>query len=221
MNRPFCFFIMPFRPELNFFYLYLKRHLDIAHNIDCERGDERILTKSVLEKISDYIRKSDVIIADCSGKNPNVFYELGLAHAADKKVILLSQDEAADAPVDIRHFEFIKYNLKDDEKVLIDIDNAIRNVLSTRYETLYVDARTIFRQFRDESKIAVKEASKEIFVLRISNYEKTRDLPLASDEYTLKEVVLPRIIEDPSDIQIMSAITNWLSRVSLVKPTDD
>jgi hypothetical protein len=48
---------MPFKPELHFLSLYLKDHTQDKHNIDCERGDEQILTKSLMEKIANYIRR--------------------------------------------------------------------------------------------------------------------------------------------------------------------
>jgi hypothetical protein len=41
-------------------------------------------------------------------RNPNVFYELGLAHALNKEVILLTQD-INDVPFDLRHFRIIVY----------------------------------------------------------------------------------------------------------------
>ena len=72
------FIIMPFKPELHYFYLYLKQYLEGKHNIRCERGDSRVLTKPIAEKINTYIKEAELIIADCSGRNPNVFYELGM-----------------------------------------------------------------------------------------------------------------------------------------------
>ncbi|MCI0695634.1 nucleoside 2-deoxyribosyltransferase [candidate division KSB1 bacterium] len=102
-----CFVMMPFVPELHYFYLYLKQHIEQHHGIGCERADDRILTKPFLDKINDLIRDADVIIADCSGRNPNVFYELGIAHALKKDVILITKDPVGVAPSDIRHFEFI------------------------------------------------------------------------------------------------------------------
>ena len=82
---PNCFVIMPFRPELNFFYRAIKSHIEQTFpEVRVERGDDRVLTKPILEKIVDFIRQADVVIADCSGRNPNVFYELGIAHALEK-----------------------------------------------------------------------------------------------------------------------------------------
>jgi nucleoside 2-deoxyribosyltransferase len=213
-TRPFCFVIMPFRPELNYLYLYLKRHIEDQHNIDCERGDAQILTKPLLEKIADYIRRADVLIADCTGRNPNVFYELGIAHANDKKVILISQDTVSEAPADIRHFEFIQYNLADHATFTAQIDNALSNVFSDRYTKLYEDALTLFSQFRKDSGSRVIQAQREVFVSRITNVERTRQASIEGDEYEKAEVLLPRIIADSGDVEVMTQITRWLSALA-------
>ena len=209
--RPFCFVIMPFRAELNYFYLYLKRHVEDIHNIDCERGDAQILTKPVLEKIADYIRKADVLIADCTGRNPNVFYELGVAHASDKKVILISQDAVEEAPVDIRHFEFIRYTLADHSSFTAQLDNALRNVFADRYANLFDEAVKIFASFRKETGSNVLAASRESFISRMSTFERTQQLQLGIEDGERAEVLLPRIIADSGDVRVMMQITKWLS----------
>jgi len=142
------FVIMPYRPELHYFYLFLKRHIEEHHNIDCERGDAQILTKPLLEKIADYIGRADVIVANCTGRNPNVFYELGLAHARDKKVILITQEDVKEAPADIRHYEFVQDTPGDDAEFLASLDNALRNVFSNRYDDLYARAQTAVPDFQ-------------------------------------------------------------------------
>jgi nucleoside 2-deoxyribosyltransferase len=92
---------MPFRPELHFFYLYIQNYLKSEHGIECERGDAKVLTIPLLEKIKKQIADADMIIADMSGRNPNVFYELGLADALGKKVVLITQD-VDNVPTDVR-----------------------------------------------------------------------------------------------------------------------
>jgi len=210
-TRPFCFVIMPFRAELNYFYLYIKRHIEEEHNIDCERGDAQVLTKPLLEKIADYIRRADVLVADCTGRNPNVFYELGIAHANNKKVILISQDSVDEAPADIRHFEFIRYNLADHAAFTSQLDNALRNVFSDRYAKLYDDALEIFSQFRKATGSKVQPASRESFVSRVSVVERTRQVPFGTDATEKAEILLPRIIADSGDVEVMMQITKWLS----------
>ncbi len=48
------------------------------------------------------------MICDCTGKNPNVFYEAGIAHTLGKEVILITQS-ASDVPFDLRHLRYVSY----------------------------------------------------------------------------------------------------------------
>lgn len=59
---------MPFIEELHYFYLYMRDHIGNLHHMDCERGDAQVLTVPILEKITAYNWKADVIVADCTGK---------------------------------------------------------------------------------------------------------------------------------------------------------
>jgi nucleoside 2-deoxyribosyltransferase len=169
------------------------------------------LTKPILDKINDFIRKADVIIADCSGRNPNVFYELGIAHAREKKVILITNDsDIHEAPSDIRHYEFIHYELDKHTEFLKKLDNALHNVFFESYEGLYERAMDIFNEFMQATHVQVQIASKEIFLSRVATAECTRDPPSLDDDDGMREFVLPRIIDDSSDAIIMSQITKWL-----------
>jgi hypothetical protein len=54
------------------------------------------------------IDRSRVVIADCTGRNPNVFYEIGIAHTLGREVILITQNNA-DIPFDLRHLRYVQY----------------------------------------------------------------------------------------------------------------
>ena len=66
--------------------------------------------QNVLKDIVEGIATADVIIADLTGLNANVFYELGLAHAMNKKVIIITQ-AIDDLPIDIRSYRANQYSL--------------------------------------------------------------------------------------------------------------
>lgn len=206
-----CFVIMPFSPELHYFYLYMKKYIEEVHNICCERADGQVLTMPILDKINDSIQNADVIIADCSGRNPNVFYELGIAHAQGKKVILITKDPINEAPSDIRHFEFIKYELEKDTEFFKKLDNALRNVFIKDYEELHKRATNIFNEFKNTTNLDVKMVSKDLFLSNISAAEKTRDLSFLEDGWALKEFLLPKIIQNSNDFDVMQEIIRWLS----------
>lgn len=76
------------------------------------RGDEIFSSGSVVEQIWEHIEKSKVLLADLTGKNANVFYELGLAHAARKPVIFTSAS-VDDVPFDLRHLRVIIYDQRE------------------------------------------------------------------------------------------------------------
>ncbi len=206
-----CFVIMPFREEFHFFYLYLRRHIEEKHGVTCRRGDADILTVPLLEKINDYIRNADVLIADCSGRNPNVFYELGMAHALGKKVILITKDPVAEAPTDIRHMEFIQYNLGNHVDFLEKLDNALHRVFIDRYEELYDAAVDLFTEFRQDTNARIEIAPKELFVERVAAAGRTQDLPLATDRLSVMEFALPRVISDNNDFGVMIQLTQWIT----------
>ncbi len=116
--KPFVFVLMPFDPVFDDVYKLGIKAAAIEAGGYCERVDEQIFEERMLDRIYNQINKADVIIADLTGKNPNVFYETGYAHALEKKVILLTQ-HSEDIPFDLKHHYHIVYegsitNLKDE-----------------------------------------------------------------------------------------------------------
>jgi nucleoside 2-deoxyribosyltransferase len=116
--KPFTFVLMPFDVKFDDVYnLGIKPACNEAGSF-CERVDEQIFEDSILQRIYNQISKADIIIADMTGRNPNVFYEVGYAHALGKTVILLTQNDN-DIPFDLKHYPHIIYeqsitNLKDE-----------------------------------------------------------------------------------------------------------
>ncbi len=109
--RLFCFVLMPFSSEFDDFYNYGIKESCKAAGAYCERVDEQIYQDTILSRIYNQISKADVIIADMTGRNPNVFYEVGYAHALNKPTILLTQT-GEDIPFDLKHFPHIIYEKK-------------------------------------------------------------------------------------------------------------
>jgi len=106
--KPFVFVLMPFDKELDDTYKFGIK--DAAKDAECyaERLDEQIFEEGMLERIFNQISKADVIVADMTGRNPNVFYEVGYAHALNKIVLLLTQKKE-DIPFDLQHRQHIIY----------------------------------------------------------------------------------------------------------------
>ena len=109
MSNPTAFVLMPFENELQEVYEHLiKQPLgDIGYKV--ERADDIRSQGNILADIIQAIIKSDLIVADLTGANPNVYYETGIAHALQKKVILLTQD-IGELPFDLRSYRVIEYD---------------------------------------------------------------------------------------------------------------
>lgn len=107
-NKLFAFVLMPFDSSFNDTYQMGIKETASSLNIKAERVDEQIFQEGILERIYRQIDISDIIIADMTGQNPNVFYEVGYAHAKEKICILLTHN-ADDIPFDLKHHRHIVY----------------------------------------------------------------------------------------------------------------
>jgi hypothetical protein len=94
-----CFVLMPFAKEFDLVYDTVEASL--RGLMLCTRADDLRLGKPILERILRGIATAELIIADLTGRNPNVFYELALAHTRTKDVLLLTQS-IDDVPFDLR-----------------------------------------------------------------------------------------------------------------------
>lgn len=105
----YCFVLMPFQDEL--LEVYEDCIKEALKEIDylCERADDIFHNTSIIDVIWTKICSAEIIVADLTGKNPNVFYEVGIAHTLGKEVILLTQNPE-DVPFDLRHLRYIHYS---------------------------------------------------------------------------------------------------------------
>ena len=106
--KPFVFVLMPFSPDFDDVYgLAIKPACERA-GAYAERVDEQIFEGSILQRIYNQISKADIVVSDLTGRNENVFYETGYAHALGKRTVLLTQN-VDDIPFDLKHFSHIVY----------------------------------------------------------------------------------------------------------------
>lgn len=214
-KQRYCFVAMPFRPELNYFFLYLKRYLEENYGLRVERGDASVLTKPLMDKIREQILRADLVIGDVTGSNANVFYELGLAHAGGKQILFLTQDTPEKTPVDIRQFEFIQYDLGKHDELLAKIDNAIRNAFGQKYEGLFEKAREYLQRFNNETGLNCQQKQLDDFQALVMRGEQTGGIPPEDQEDMLVQFLLPKIISDFTDSVVIIKYTEWVSSLSI------
>ncbi len=207
-----CFVVMPFRPELRYMYLFIKQHIEATFpGVSCERGDDKILTRPILEKVAGYIKQADVVIADCSGRNPNVFYELGMAHALDKPVVLITYDEIQEAPTDIRAFEFIRYS--DDEKSFADkLDKALGQILGNPFDEIYDQTSIFFEEFRNSVHLPLVKVTKNEFTALAAAKARISGIPKLDNNKAIASLFLALMVQGPADLDVMLAIREWIQQ---------
>ncbi len=74
----------------------------------CLRADDIWDDSTVIQDVFSLIFRSHIVICDFSGRNPNVFYEAGIAHTLGKHVVPITQS-ADDIPFDLRHHRYALY----------------------------------------------------------------------------------------------------------------
>lgn len=99
--------MMPFSPHFTRVYDAIKNAARTA-GFQCLRVDDIWQDSVLVQDIFSLIVRSRIVICDFSGKNPNVFYEAGIAHTLGKLVVPITQS-GADVPADLRHHRYLEY----------------------------------------------------------------------------------------------------------------
>src|SRR5687768_1548095 len=88
----YAFVLMPFEDAFEDVYRIGIKEAAHKIGIHAERLDDQLYSEGMLDRIYRQIEAADVIIADMSGRNANVFYEVGYAHAKDKLCLLITNN---------------------------------------------------------------------------------------------------------------------------------
>ena len=127
---PTCFVIMPFQDPFNYYYDEIIKPAGQKAGFMTQRADDIMGPGAFMQDVANGMKDATVIIAELTGRNPNVFYELGLAHAWGKPVIMLTQ-RREDVPSDLLALKWIFYSTVLPtwaEKLANDIISALRAV---------------------------------------------------------------------------------------------
>ena len=132
LNERLAFMLSPFgKPFDTIFTNHIKPTVENIHELICVRADNIYDNQPVIDDIWRLTNEARIIIAELTGKNPNVFYETGLAHAIGKEVILITQS-MDDVPFDLRHRRCIVYEHTPEgiDKLKDDLTNTITSILN-------------------------------------------------------------------------------------------
>lgn len=133
----FCFVLLPFEEPYTLVYEdHIKKVVESSH-YECGKADDFYAATDVMKDIWRQLNRASLIVADVSTRNPNVMYEIGLAHTVGKPVILLTQTIDA-IPFDLRGVRHILYEYtprgcrKLEERLVKAIEETAEDYKSTK-----------------------------------------------------------------------------------------
>lgn len=152
MSKTKVFVIMPFTDEFFESYEMIKEHF--SDNFEFSHAGDEDNQQNILADIIPPIYTADIVLADLTGLNPNVMYELGIAHSFNKKTIMLTRDDLGSLPFDLKQYRAKDYSTH--FKKFYDLIAYLeKNLQGAR------DGSVIFNNpvgdFMDRSKIAPEE----------------------------------------------------------------
>ena len=130
--RPRAFVIMEFSEPFNSFFKHVVRPVAERLGLEAFRASDVYKPGVILADILRDIVESEIIIAEITSGNPNVFYELGHAHAMGKQTILLADRASTKLPFDVRGFRVIFYDnsISGKPEVERQLEEHLRNILA-------------------------------------------------------------------------------------------
>lgn len=141
LDPKLVFVILPFEKTIVFEKIIKPVVEGPDFRLICKKADDLFTTGAVMQDIADSLKKSSVVVADLSGRNPNVFYELGLAHAFRKSVVLLTQSDD-DVPSDLKAHRYYRYSL-DTTKGIKQFESTLKSIFSTELESSLIVAESL------------------------------------------------------------------------------
>lgn len=196
-----CFVLMPFGEKFDAVYRTLIAPSVEDAGLSVMRADEMTTPGFIIEQIRSAIQQSRLCIADVTGANPNVLYELGFAQASGKPVVMIAET-AESAPFDIAAERIFVYgtSLSDSRNGL---EGAIKTVLS---EERLKEARVLFKakQYRGAIAGAAVVLENELRGLLVDR--PVRGIDRMGFSQMLREAARRRLISPPMHSKLRQVV---------------
>ena len=163
--RNVCFVIMPFGGWLDDYYELIHKPAIQNATLEPHRADDLYRPSTIANDIWAYTKRAKPLLADLTGRNPNVFYESGLAHALGKPVILIAES-LDDVPFDLRALRVILY-----DKNAPDWGNALKEKIAASIrEVMASPVSAVLPAFLDakdgQSRPTLTDRERELLEMR-------------------------------------------------------
>lgn len=200
MEKKSCFIIMPFsnaivgKKKLNQQTLtYIYEEIIRKAVMEYKEGDKIIFedisrynakTGSIIKGITQNLNSSDLVIADLTGINPNVMYELGVRHTLKRGTIIITQDITS-LPSDLRDYMCLEYKFPNKSvdynkfylKFREDLHKTIDEIFSTnKYDSPVLDYLKGREQYWNEDELKNLKKNVIVFNYILEHYNIIQDL---------------------------------------------
>lgn len=125
MNKKKVFVIMPFQDE--YFEVYEMLKSEFKDEYEFSNANDEGNPQNIMKDVIQPIYEADIVLADLTGLNPNVMYELGLAHSFNRKTIVITQDDLNTLPFDLKQYRAKDYSTH--FKKFADLIEYLRRIL--------------------------------------------------------------------------------------------
>ena len=124
-DKRLCFLAMPTKHWLPDVQSAIE---SAAAGFECKLSVDNAAPGDIMNRVWQDIRRSEVIVADLTEANPNVFYEMGLAHALGKTIIMIRQKNTPPVPFDLGHHKYFTYDVTKLGELKTWLGRAFRSV---------------------------------------------------------------------------------------------
>ncbi|MEM7192771.1 MAG: TRAFs-binding domain-containing protein [Pseudomonadota bacterium] len=221
---PLCFVLMPFGRKFNaagrgtdFDAVYDKILVPAIEQAGLEpiRADEEKVGGTIHKPMFERLMLCPYAIADITGANPNVFYELGIRHAVRPRSTVIVFEEGTELPFDIALVRGIAYkiNAKGEPEGLEDTCRAIADQLKTARLDHYDDS-PIFQLIEDLPRFEVDHLKTDIFRKNVDYSQKYKER-LDSAVREGKATSVEKIADEPALANLLEVETGIVVNVFL------
>ena len=129
VDEQLVFVLSPFGEPFDSIYQdHIKESVESVVGLKCLRANDIYDNLPIVEDIWKYTNEARIVVAELTGRNPNVFYETGIAHTIGKEVILITQS-MDDVPFDLRYLRCIVYDFT--PRGMTTLEGNLKNTIST------------------------------------------------------------------------------------------
>lgn len=228
-----CFIVSPIgvegsdiRKRADQVFKYIIAPVCEATGFDPIRVDQLNQPDSITQTIIDYLKSSELVIADITGHNPNAFYEMGY-RAATNKTIINIKDKNEKIPFDIAGIRAFDYDLSDLDSVEEIKSRLIKTISTISFENSKVENETcetnsdltqlvsILYEIKDEISLLKEQIrNKDTETIQAVVKATSAVAPVEDSNTAIVKALLPELLKNPESFKTLVEMSETLKKNS-------